>query len=118
MERRTSPWHALVCEFRVLLQSLSSVDERNAFADISSVTFAAASVLVAATLWPDFELRLDGGLGKASWSRVTQIFQFHSRHVASAEKGLEALEWFRKCMAARTAVSDSKSSTEISRHLG
>jgi hypothetical protein len=65
------------------------------------VTFAAGSVLVAATLCRDLDLKLDSGQGKASWDKVVEIFRFLAHDVSSAGKGLEALEWFRRAIFAR-----------------
>ncbi|KAK9780129.1 putative Transcription factor domain-containing protein [Seiridium cardinale] len=75
--QRTSPWHALF------------------------FTFAAASVLVVATLCPSLDVDLGQEPAKTSWTRATEIFQFHSRHVPSAEKGVAALEVLRRSVTLR-----------------
>ncbi|KAF5681232.1 hypothetical protein FHETE_21 [Fusarium heterosporum] len=59
------------------------------------VTFAAASTLLAASLFPDLEVNLDLDPAKTSWKRALQIFEFHKSHVESAAKGIEALEKYR-----------------------
>ncbi|CAM1503242.1 Fc.00g080180.m01.CDS01 [Cosmosporella sp. VM-42] len=74
---RSSPWHTLY------------------------FTFAAASVLVAATLCPYLNVKLDQDPGKSSWNKALHIFEFHKAHVASAEKGIEALEKFRRFVQRR-----------------
>ncbi|KAH8668533.1 fungal-specific transcription factor domain-containing protein [Xylariales sp. PMI_506] len=86
-KRRTSPWHALF------------------------FTFAAACILVAATLCQDLGLSLDSERVTSSWNRARQIFQFHSKYVPSAEKGIEALEWLRKCVAARSTMTTTTTAT-------
>ncbi|OAA64728.1 Transcription factor [Niveomyces insectorum RCEF 264] len=73
---RTSPWHTLY------------------------YTFAAATVLVAATLCsPPLKAALDDDPFKASWDRAMDIFAYHKGRVSSAEKGMEALETFKAYVA-------------------
>ncbi len=91
---RTSPWHTLYCKGMKFLQSRDLTKD-------SPVTFAAASVLVAATLCPFLEVKLDQNPSKASWDKALQIFAFHKAHVASAEKGIEALHNFRNYIDSR-----------------
>ncbi|KAK6068255.1 transcriptional regulatory protein [Seiridium cupressi] len=91
--QRTSPWHALF------------------------FTFAAASVLVVATLCPSLNIDLDQEPAKTSWTRATEIFQFHSRHVPSAEKGVAALEVLRRSVTLRkseleNSINDKEPSSQ------
>lgn len=69
------------------------------------VTFAAASVLVAATLCPPVKVNLDQNPCKASWDKALEIFAFHKAHIASAEKGIEALHKFRNYVDSRGVTS-------------
>jgi hypothetical protein len=69
--------------------------------DCGAVTFAAASILVAATLCPFLGLQFDQNPCKVSWQKALDIFEFHRAHVASAEKGIEALEKFRNYVHTR-----------------
>ncbi|KAF4629417.1 hypothetical protein G7Y89_g8733 [Cudoniella acicularis] len=80
---RSSPWHSLY------------------------FTFAAASVLVAATLCPYLGLQFDQNPCKASWDRALHIFAFHKAHVASAEKGIKALEIFRNYISTRGVTTQT-----------
>ncbi|KAE9372615.1 hypothetical protein N431DRAFT_439694 [Stipitochalara longipes BDJ] len=86
---RSSPWHTLY------------------------FTFAAASVLVAATLCPSLEVDLDQDPCKASWDKALQIFAFHKAHVASAEKGIEALHKFRNYIVSRGATNQVMPRTPV-----
>ncbi|OBT71809.1 hypothetical protein VF21_09376 [Pseudogymnoascus sp. 05NY08] len=71
------------------------------------ITFAAASVLAAATLCPYLDLKFDQPLFKASWDKAFHIFSFHKAHVASAERGIEALEGFRSYIQRRGATTQT-----------
>lgn len=68
---------------------------------IGAVTFAAGSVIVAATLCPELGISLDSAAGRASWDQAVQILQFYRQHVPTADKALEALELFRQCVMKR-----------------
>lgn len=68
---------------------------------IGAVTFAAGSVIVAATLCPELGIRLTSDAGRASWDQAVQIFQFYRHYVPTADKALEALELFRRCVMKR-----------------
>ncbi|WQF75370.1 hypothetical protein CDEST_00384 [Colletotrichum destructivum] len=74
--RQNSPWHVLL------------------------FTFAAASTLVVATLCPDLGVDFDTEPTRTSWDRALHIFEFHKRHVSSAERGIEVLQKFRESVAA------------------
>ncbi|KAH8653770.1 fungal-specific transcription factor domain-containing protein [Xylariales sp. PMI_506] len=79
--KRTSPWHVLY------------------------FTFAAASVIVAATLCPELGIRFDRDAGQASWDQAVEILQFYRQHVPTADKALEALELFRRCVMKRAEAA-------------
>jgi hypothetical protein len=51
---------------------------------------------------------MDTDTGSTSWNRAIEIFQFHSYRISSAEKGIEALDWFRKTIAARIDANNSQ----------
>jgi hypothetical protein len=53
------------------------------------VTYAAASVLLAATLLPELEVDLDQE--PSSWDRTLRVFEFYKVHDESAETGIRAL---------------------------
>ncbi|KAH8878592.1 hypothetical protein GQ53DRAFT_86613 [Thozetella sp. PMI_491] len=80
---KTSPWHTLF------------------------FAFAAGSVLVAATLCPDLNVRLDEGEGKESWDRTIDLFRFHAQNLPHAERGIEVLEKFRQFISKTLPTSDS-----------
>jgi len=88
---RSSPWHSLYCKD---WGSSTWIQEDFRKTDCGAVTFAAASILVAATLCPFLGLQIDQDPCKESWQKALDIFTFHKAHVASAEKGIEALEKF------------------------
>ena len=82
---------------------------------IGAVTFAAGSVIVAATLCPELGIRLDSDAGWTSWDQAVRIFRFYRQHVPTADKALEALELFRRCVmkrakAARGEISQTNAS--------
>lgn len=86
---QTSAWHTLLCQnFPPPLPH-----SRLTYA---TVTFSAASILLAASLCPELEVDLEIGAAKTSWQRAFQIFEFHKPHVESAEKGIEALLRYRQ----------------------
>ncbi|TPX18488.1 uncharacterized protein E0L32_011601 [Thyridium curvatum] len=84
---RTSPWHALF------------------------FTFAAGSILIAATLIVELDVDLEAGSGKASWEQVCELFRFHTRHTSSAEHGISLLDKFRASIARRTGPPEQPIST-------
>jgi hypothetical protein len=65
--------------------------------------------LIAATLCPNLGLQLDADSEKAAWNRAIEIFRFHSKSISSAEKGIVALKWFRRTIAAHTKAAISES---------
>ncbi|KAF2668487.1 hypothetical protein BT63DRAFT_425801 [Microthyrium microscopicum] len=91
-KQRTLAWHALL------------------------FTFAAASALIAATLCPDLKFQMDDDSGKASWNRAIEIFKFHSNHIPSAGKGIDALKLFRRTIAKHIAAKDSSTSSMPDTH--
>jgi hypothetical protein len=102
---RTSPWHTLYCKDTKKINPRIVFPESRDLTNSGAVTFAAASVLVAATLCPSLEVKLDQNPCKASWDRALQIFAFHKAHVASAERGIEALHKFRNYIDSRGATN-------------
>jgi hypothetical protein len=111
-KQRTSPWHALFC--KGLINHSAAMHQRLRLSIVIESllivvidTFAAASALVAATLCPDLGSQMYDESGKTSWTRAIEIFQFHSSRISSAEKGIEALHWFRRMIAARTVATNS-----------
>lgn len=101
---RTSPWHTLYCKPRSPFHTGVT-----SLADGLNVAFAAASILLAATLCPFLDLRLDVDPGKSSWNNAMGVFQFHKSHVTSAEKGIEAMERLRKCVEAKGRAAEGES---------
>ena len=100
---RTSPWHTLYCKYMKKSIPWIVFPGSQNLTNGDAVTFAAASVLVAATLCPFLEVKLDQDPCKASWDKALQIFAFYKTHVASAERGIEALHKFRNYIDSRTA---------------
>jgi hypothetical protein len=49
-------------------------------------------------------VNLDLEPAKTSWSRATQVFEFHRRHVHSVDMGILALERLRKTVTARRPI--------------
>ena len=74
----------------------------------STVTFAATSVLVAATLCPSLKVKLDQNPCKALWDKALQIFAFHKAHVALAKRGIKALHKFRNYIDSRGATNQGQ----------
>jgi hypothetical protein len=58
---RTSPWHTLYCKDTKKINPRIVFPESRDLTNSGAVTFAAASVLVAATLCPSLEVKLDRG---------------------------------------------------------
>ena len=100
---RSSPWHSL---YRKSLSS--SPVWYLTFTHSSQVTFAAASVLVAASLCPYLDTRLESGISNSSWNKALGIFRFHNTHVASADKGLEMMERLRQAAEAKRPRVEGK----------
>lgn len=98
--KRTSPWHVLYCKNKPFL-SLTKTWRLM----IDAVTFAAGSVIVAATLCPELGIRLDSDAGRASWDQAVHIFQVHSQSIPTADKALKALELFRRCVMKRAEAA-------------
>ncbi|KAK3332362.1 fungal-specific transcription factor domain-containing protein [Cercophora scortea] len=67
-------------------------------------SFAAATLLVVATLSPKLGVSMDVEPARSSWERALQIFDFHKAHVPTAVKGLEILRRFRRSVASRAAA--------------
>ncbi|KAL2147643.1 hypothetical protein VTI28DRAFT_8097 [Corynascus sepedonium] len=64
-------------------------------------TFAAATILLVATLSPNLGVCLDTEPTKSSWDRVMAILDFHKSHVASAARGIEVLQRYRESITRR-----------------
>jgi hypothetical protein len=78
-----SSWYALNCNPSPSPQTLE--DQLTP----TTVTAAAAAVLVVATLSPKLGSSLDSEPLKSSWDRAMAIFEFHKSHVASASRAME-----------------------------
>ncbi|KAL2200823.1 hypothetical protein P885DRAFT_27122 [Corynascus similis CBS 632.67] len=81
-----SAWYALHCKF---------------IPPFFTVTFAAATILLVATLSPNLGVCLDTEPTKSSWDRVMAILDFHKSHVASAARGIEVLQRYRESITRR-----------------
>ncbi|KAK1756351.1 activator of stress genes 1 [Echria macrotheca] len=71
------------------------------------VTFSAATVLVASTLSPVLGVSLDTEPGRSSWDRAIEIMERHKSTVASAEKGIEVAQQFRRYMESKVSARQS-----------
>lgn len=97
--------HGILCTVRIVKSTPLAINPVN----FATVTFAAASVLAAATLCPYLGLNFDRPPCKSSWEKALYIFSFHKAHVASAERGIEALERFKHYINTRGSATQSES---------
>ncbi|TEA10749.1 Sorbicillinoid biosynthetic cluster transcription factor 2 [Colletotrichum sidae] len=89
--------HAVLQEMH---EKLGSVRQNSAW-HVLLFTFAAASMLVVATLCPGVAVNFDADEPtKLSWHQALRIFDFHRRHVTSAARGIEVLQKFRDLVVA------------------
>ncbi|KAK5659654.1 hypothetical protein OQA88_862 [Cercophora sp. LCS_1] len=71
--------------------------------------FSAALILVAATLAPTLGVDFAVDPARSSWERAIRIMERHKSHVASAERGIDVIQRFRKYIASRVAERERKS---------
>jgi hypothetical protein len=102
---RTSPWHTLYYKDTKKINPRIVFPESRDLTNSGAVTFTATSVLMAATLCPSLEVKLDQNPCKALWDKALQIFAFYKAHVASAKRGIEALHKFRNYINSRGATN-------------
>lgn len=61
-----------------------------------TVTFGAASILLAASLSPKLDVNLDLDPAKTSWERALHVFEYYKSDVESAGMGIQALKTYRQ----------------------
>lgn len=71
------------------------------------LTFNAALILIAASLFPSFGINFDVEPGRTAWERAIRIMETHKGKFSSAERGLRVLHEFRSRVASRAGSTSS-----------
>lgn len=97
-----SAWYALHC-------TSPSAPNPDLPINKSKVTFAAATILLVATLSPILGVSLEVEPARSTWDRAMAILGFYKVHVSSAARGMEVLQRYRESIRARAgAISGTK----------
>ncbi|KAK3899897.1 activator of stress genes 1 [Staphylotrichum tortipilum] len=67
-------------------------------------TFAAATILLVATLSPNLGVRLDVEPARSTWDRAMEILEAHRAYMPSAARGIEFLHRYRETISTHTAM--------------
>jgi hypothetical protein len=100
-----STWYSLHCK-RILASLLlyHTADP----VDTTTVTFAAATILLVSTLSPLLANSLDTEPTKTSWERAMAILEFHRAHISSAGRSIEVLQRYRHSITRRASSGSRK----------